>query len=254
MSTVAAITESFPEARRQTYAFLESARETAHVYLMTDVDVTQLKRVRAQRGNAESFVSFVVKAAGEVLTGYPDARAVLSDGLYPRLTRLDEVHAKVLFDKTVAGQRCVVSGTVERVHERSLSEIQQVIDEHKRAEVDAHGPFKQVRMLQRLPLWLVRLVYRGVLRDPERRARLQGTFSVTSVGQESVRTILPLIGGTLGFGVGRIVDSAVVRAGRIEVAPMLTLSLAFDHRVLDGAMASELLARVKNRLENWELS
>ena len=32
-----------------------------------------------------------------------------------------------------------------------------------------------------------------------------------------------------------------------------TLSLAFDHRVLDGAMASEVLALVKDRLESWEM-
>ncbi|HEY6876655.1 MAG TPA: 2-oxo acid dehydrogenase subunit E2 [Polyangiales bacterium] len=246
-----AVTHAFPAARKQTYAFLEDARQTAHVYLMTEVDATRL--VAARRAHNASYVSFVVKAAGDVLMDYPDARGVLSDGLTPRLTTLQAIHAKVLFDKTVDGQRCVLSGTVENVELRSLEDVQAVIDEHKQAAVDGQGPFKQVRMLQRLPLWLVRMVYRGVLRNPIRRARLQGTFSVTSVGQESVRAIFPLIGGSLGFGVGRIADAAIVREGRVEVAPTLTLSLAFDHRVLDGAMASELLARVKNRLENWEL-
>ena len=80
------------------------------------------------------------------------------------------------------------------------------------------------------------------------------TFAVTSVGHTQVRAILPMIGGTLGFGVGRVTDVPVVRAGRIEIAPQLTLSLAFDHRVLDGALAAELLALVKDRLESWEES
>ncbi|MDB4987799.1 MAG: dehydrogenase [Myxococcaceae bacterium] len=252
MST--ATSSAFPSARRQTYAFLEDARRTCHVYLMTEVDASLLKRARAAESSAPSYVSYVVKAAADVVSSYPDARAVLHDGVRPRLTTIDDVHAKVLFDKTIDGQRCVVSGTVHAAQARTLAEIQQVVDEHKQASIDLTGPFKQVRRLQALPLWLVRVVYRAALRNPVRRAQLQGTFSVTSVGQESVRAILPMIAGTLGFGVGRIADNAVVRDGRIEVAPTLTLSLAFDHRVLDGAMASELLARVKHRLENWELT
>jgi pyruvate/2-oxoglutarate dehydrogenase complex dihydrolipoamide acyltransferase (E2) component len=248
---MAALVKAFPAARKQTYAFLEDARRTCHVYLMTDVDATRVKAARAQAGGKISFVSYVVKAAADVIAAFPDARAVLSDGLWPTLTTTEDVHAKVLFDKTIDGQRCVVSGTVRAAQARTLAEVQADVDTYKAAEVDADGPFKQVRMLQRLPLPLARLVYRVVLRSPQRRSNLQGTFSVTSVGHENVRAIIPMIAGTLGFGVGRIAEAAVVRDGKIEIASSFTLSLAFDHRVLDGAISAEVLARVKDRLECW---
>ncbi len=244
----------FPAARKQTYAFLEDARQTCHVYLMADVDATRLSAARAEAGGKLSFVSFVVKAAAEVIADIPDARVVLQDGLWPRLVHVKDVHAKVLFDKNVEGQRCVLSGTVEHADRCSVEEIQQVVDHHKLARVDSNGPFKQVRSLQRLPLPLVRLIYRAVLRNPFRRARLQGTFSVTSVGQEPVRAIFPMIASSLGFGVGRVAEAPVVRDGRVVVAQTFTLSLAFDHRVLDGAIASEVLAAVKSRLERWGVS
>ncbi|HSV68391.1 MAG TPA: 2-oxo acid dehydrogenase subunit E2 [Mycobacteriales bacterium] len=243
----------FPAARRGTYAFLRDARDTCHVYLMADVDATALRAARRANEGKLSYVSFVVKAAADVLTGYPDARAVLHDGPRPRLAVFDDVHAKVLFDKTVDGQRCVVSGTVLAAQSRTVLEVQDAIDTYKDAEVAETGPFAQVRRMQRLPLPLVRLVYRLALRDPARRAALQGTFAVTSIGHEPVRAIFPMVSGTLGFGVGRIADEAVVRAGEIGVAPRFTLSLSFDHRVLDGAMAAEVLARVKDRLETWEM-
>jgi pyruvate/2-oxoglutarate dehydrogenase complex dihydrolipoamide acyltransferase (E2) component len=244
----------FPAARAQTYAFLEDARRTCHVHLMTEVDATRIKLARTTNDGATSFVSFVVKAAAEVIAACPDARAVLQDGLRPRLATTTDVSAKVLFDKTVGGQRCVVSGTVAGADERSLDEIQEAIDAYKRAEVTRDGPFKPLWILQRLPMPLLRLVYWAVLRNPVRRAKLQGTFSVTSVGREPIRAIFPMIASTLGFGVGRIADAAVVRDGQVVVAPVFTLSLAFDHRVLDGALASELLGRVKHRLETWSLS
>jgi pyruvate/2-oxoglutarate dehydrogenase complex dihydrolipoamide acyltransferase (E2) component len=250
---VSAALTHFPAERAQTYAFLKDARQTCHVYLMTDVDASQLKTARANSGGSTSFVTFVVKAAAEVIATFPEACAVLKDGLRPKLATMSEISAKVLFDKKIRGRRCVVSGTVENAQHRSVAEIQRTIDEYKQADVTQDGPFSALWKLQRLPLPLVRLVYRMVLRNPVRRAKFQGTFSVTSAGQESVRAIFPMIVGTIGLGIGRIADTPVVRDGKITVAPVVTLSLAFDHRVIDGALASELLAGIKNRLESWSI-
>ncbi|MDT0378443.1 2-oxo acid dehydrogenase subunit E2 [Streptomyces sp. DSM 42041] len=250
---MAAVTSPLPAARRQTYVFLEDARRTAHVHLLADVEATALGRARASAGRPLSYVSFVVKAVADVLGGYPEARAVLSGRRRPRLTVSDAVHAKVLFDKTVDGRRCVVSGIVPDVRTTGLDDVQAAVDAYKRADVDADGgPFARIRRLQRLPLPLIRLLYRGMMRDPVRAAGLQGTFAVTSVGHEPVRAILPMISGTLGLGVGQVAARPVVRDGTVVAAPVFTLSLVFDHRVIDGALAAEILAGVKHRLEKWE--
>jgi len=50
--------------------------------------------------------------------------------------------------------------------------------------------------------------------------------------------------------VGKIMEKPVVRDGGIHVRSMLTLSLVFDHRLLDGAPAAKFLAKVKELLEN----
>jgi pyruvate/2-oxoglutarate dehydrogenase complex dihydrolipoamide acyltransferase (E2) component len=242
-----------PAARRGTYTFLRQARSTCHVHLLADVDATALKAARAASGGRTSYVSYLVKAAADVLADVPQARTVLRDGLRPRLAVVEDIHAKVLFDKTADGTRCVVAGTVPRVQDLDTAQIQDRIDLCKKAAVeDPHGPFRQLRRLQRLPLPVARLLYRAAARDPERRAALQGVFSVTSVGQEPVRAILPMISGTLGFGIGRIADTPVAADGAVRIAPLFTLSLAFDHRVIDGALAAELLARTKQHLEHWE--
>ncbi len=250
----AATARPFPAARRGTWTFLHAgARETCHVHLMTDVDATAMRRARTDSGGKLSYVSLVVKAAADVVAGYPEARSVLQGGpLRPRLAELDDVDVKVLFDKTVQGQRCVVSGTVRSAQTRSVLEVQDAVDAYKDAEVDEHGPYRQALRLQRLPLAVARLLFRAAMRDPVRRSALQGTFSVTSVGHEPVRAIFPMIYGTLGFGMGRIAQTPVVRDGQLAVAPQFTLSLAFDHRVVDGALASEVLARVRGRLEEWD--
>jgi len=210
-------------------------------------------RARTASGGKLSYVSLVIKAASDVVADCPQARTVLLGGpRRPRLAELADVDVKVLFDKTVDGERCVVSGVVRAAQDLSVLEVQDAVDTYKDAEVDEQGPFRQVLKVQRLPLAVARPVFRLAMRNPVRRAALQGTFSVTSVGHEPVRAIFPMIYGTLGFGLGRIVPTPVVRDGEVTVAPLLTLSLAFDHRVVDGALAADVLARVKERLQEWE--
>jgi len=247
-----AIVRPFPKERGHTYAFLKDARNTAHIYLLADIDASALKAARAQSAGKLSYVSFIVKATAEVVAASAPARTVLKDGLFPKLVETDFMTAKVLFDKHIGSTRCVVSGTVLNPDRSSLQDIQASIDLHKASPVGPSGPFAALSKLHRLPLPLMRLAYNLVLGKPLKRAELQGHFSVTSVGQEEVNAILPMIAGTLGLGVGRIVEKPLVVAGEIKVRPVFTLSLTFDHRVLDGALAAEILGSIKKRLENWE--
>ena len=51
------------------------------------------------------------------------------------------------------------------------------------------------------------------------------------------------------LGVGRIVEKPVARDGAVVIRPMVTLSLSFDHRVVDGGPAGKFLQRVKQLVE-----
>ncbi len=52
------------------------------------------------------------------------------------------------------------------------------------------------------------------------------------------------------LGVGRIQSKPVVQDGEIVVRQMWTLSLVFDHRLVDGAPAARFLQRIKQFIEN----
>jgi 2-oxoglutarate dehydrogenase E2 component (dihydrolipoamide succinyltransferase) len=80
-----------------------------------------------------------------------------------------------------------------------------------------------------------------------------GTFTLTNHGISGSLLAFPIINqpqcGILG--VGAIQKRAVVVDDAIAIRPMVYLSFAFDHRILDGASADWFLARVKQTLENW---
>jgi pyruvate dehydrogenase E2 component (dihydrolipoamide acetyltransferase) len=73
-----------------------------------------------------------------------------------------------------------------------------------------------------------------------------GTFTITNLGTYGVDAFTPIInvGETGILGVGRIVEKPVVHRGEIVRRSMITLSLTFDHRLIDGAPAAQFLQTV----------
>jgi len=70
-----------------------------------------------------------------------------------------------------------------------------------------------------------------------------GTFTITNLGMFGINTFTPILNlpqaGILG--IGRIVEEPIVRAGQVVSGHTLSLSLTFDHRVMDGAPAARWL-------------
>jgi len=81
-----------------------------------------------------------------------------------------------------------------------------------------------------------------------------GTFTVTNPGVFGSLMGTPIINQpqVAILGVGAIEQRAVVRNDAIAIRPMVFLTLSFDHRVIDGAVANQFMARIQSVLENWQ--
>ncbi len=80
-----------------------------------------------------------------------------------------------------------------------------------------------------------------------------GTFTITNHGVSGSLFATPIINqpqvGILG--VGQMQKRVMVINDAIAIRPMVYISLTFDHRILDGAIADHFLAKVKETLEGW---
>ncbi len=78
-----------------------------------------------------------------------------------------------------------------------------------------------------------------------------GTFTITNLGMYDVDAFTPVINlpEAAILGVGRIAPKPVVVEGEIVVRQMWTLSLVFDHRLVDGAPAARFLQAIKQMIE-----
>ncbi|WP_448316712.1 2-oxo acid dehydrogenase subunit E2 [Streptomyces sp. CO7] len=248
--------EAPPRQRRHTLFFLEVIRDFSPVFLDTEVDMTGVLAHRAavarDEGRRYGTVTYVLHAAGRVLARHPDANAAVRGGHrrgLPRVAHYPFVNGKVALDSTLEGRRVVLGAVVPDVHEAGLDEIQNHLDRVRKGDPERLPEFEGIRRLHRLPWAEARKQFRRAADSLALRPHVNGTFAVTSLGHRAVDAFHSVGGTTTTFGVGRILDRPVVREGGVAVAPVMRLSLSFDHRVIDGAEAADVLTEVKEALE-----
>ncbi|HET9238183.1 MAG TPA: 2-oxo acid dehydrogenase subunit E2 [Oligoflexus sp.] len=175
---------------------------------------------------------------------------MLREGIRPTIAEYDGLPIKILINQKNGNDQNVMAVVIPRAESCSAAEIQSVLDE---AKAHGHSPTNGARLkrlLGHLPMPLAALLSKKILQDFKKRGALQGSVAISSLGHARVDTFLPQIFGSLGFGLGTISRRAAVIHDRIEIRPMMTLAMVFDHRIMDGATAAEILAEVKSTLEN----
>jgi len=110
---------------------------------------------------------------------------------------------------------------------------------------------KRIRQIAHESARLIEQARAGTIRADD----LQGsTFSITNLGRYDIDAFTPIINlpECAILGVGRIVPKQVVvdvEGERVAIRQMMFLSLTFDHRLVDGALAARFLQRVKQFVE-----
>ncbi|MFE6026746.1 2-oxo acid dehydrogenase subunit E2 [Streptomyces niveus] len=237
--------------RRHTLYFLEQVRQFAPVHLDTEVDMTAVQRHREAATRRYSVVSYVLHTAARVLMNHPEANAAVNGRLRPRVVRFPTTAGKLTLDKTLAGHRVVLAAILPALERTPLAGIQDQVDHHVRADPDTDPAFAPPRALHAAPWPAALHRFRKVARNLAARPAVTGTFAVTSLGHRPVDGFHSVGGTTVTLGLGRTTERPVVRAGQVVVAPVMRLNLTFDHRVIDGAEAADVLAEVRHGLEHF---
>lgn len=246
-------TERIAAERKHTLFFLRFSRAISPVFLDTDVDMTRIRQHREiarNSGRRYSIVSYAIWAAARVLARHPEANAAISGGLLPRVVRYCDVDAKLALDKRVNGQRIVLSVPILSADTASLEEIQKEIDRYRTTAVEDLPEAQGILRLDRLPALIGWVSFLAIMRRLRSRRRYMGTFAISSLGHRPVNGFHAVGGTAITLNLGQMKESAVVRDGKIIVAPLLRINMSFDHRVLDGASAADILTEIKDTLES----
>lgn len=204
-----------------------SFRTTVPVTVMEEVDVSELVELREkekekmkQHGIHLTFLPFVIKACLIALEKFPYFNASLDD-------EKNEIVLKHYYHIGIAvdTEEGLMVPVIRNADEKTITQLAIEIQELAKASRE-----------------------RKIALDD-----LKGSsFSITNYGSVGGRFGTPIINypNVAVLGMGRIVDRPVVRDGRIDIRKMFPLSLTFDHRIVDGAQASQFLDEIMKHLED----
>ena len=209
----------FRGTRRTIAQRLRHSLDTAvHFNVMDEADASALDRLRKQTAAASgeklSFLPFVMSAACRALKEFPALNATVDDEA-SEILRHPSVHLGVATD-TEHGLNVPVIPDADAL---GVLELGRHVAELARMARDRSIP----------------------------RERLAGsTFTITNVGSYAGRFATPVINypEVAILAVGRVREGVVVRDGGMFVGKLMPLSLACDHRVVDGAEGARFLQRV----------
>jgi len=205
---------------------LASHQSTAAVTLTTSIDATNIVNLRNQfkavaqvgQGVLPSYTDFLIKLTAIALQKHPLLNARWNDG---QIATSAEVHIGIAVD-TEAGLlvpvlRNVGTLTLKDLSKRS-SDLIEGARQRKLSSSDLQG----------------------------------GTFTISSLGSFGIDAFTPIINmpECAILGVGRIQRRAVAVGDQIVARDQITLSLTFDHRIVDGAPAARFLQTLSALIEN----
>jgi 2-oxoglutarate dehydrogenase E2 component (dihydrolipoamide succinyltransferase) len=204
-----------------------SKRVSAHVTTVHRVDMTKVAKVRersktifqANYGFSLTYLPFITRAVVPALRQFPLLNASLDGN---NIVYHNEINIGI----AVALENGLIVPVIRGADERNVLGLQRAI-----VDLAARARSRQLK--------------------PE---EVQGgTFSITNFGSFGSMVGTPIINQpqVAILGVGTVDKTPVVIDDAIAIRSICHLSLSFDHRLIDGALADQFMTKVKQVLEGW---
>ena len=215
---------------------LQSITTAPHIYLDLEIDMTEAERCRqsigrsmeAQGEPALSLTALIVRATAAAIVLHPNVNSVFEEGALEgkdAIRQRQDVHIGIAVDT----ERALLTPVIRNAHQLNVTAIS--------------------RELRRLTL-----AARQETLVPDELAG--ATFTISNLGMYDIDTFHAIIvpGQSAILAVGKVTKRGVVIEdgddARLEIRPVMKVSLSADHRVLDGAGGSRFLRQLKVFLEN----
>jgi len=193
--------------------------------ITAEADLTQIFKVyREVRSRFEeerhiklTLLHLLIKAIVLALRDYPILNSALMNG---EIKVFKDINIAV----AVATEKGLVVPVVHHAHSKTLVEIASSVQNLSRKARNDELSIKDVT---------------------------GGTFTISNLGAFGVNIFTPILNPPQCaiLGVGQLTDKIAVVGGKMAVRKLLTLSLTFDHRIVDGVPAAQFLRKLKEILE-----
>jgi pyruvate/2-oxoglutarate dehydrogenase complex dihydrolipoamide acyltransferase (E2) component len=246
----------FPKTRHIYMDSLYLGQRKHTVYGLIEADVTNarqsIRQHKARTGETLSFTAFLIACVGKAVERNKYMHAYRN--WRGQLVLFDEVDVTSMFEIEADGERLPLAQIIRAANKRTYREIHDEIRaiqaERKREQSLPYGRLLWLYPL--VPAFIRRLAFRVLLKNPHWIKRSIGTVQLTAVGMfgKGGGWAITRPFYTLAIAVGGIAERPKLVDGHIEAHDILSLTLSFDHDIIDGAPATRFSQRLKDLIES----
>jgi len=223
------------------------------VHGLVEFDITRareaIRQHKAQTGEALSFSAFFLACLGKAID--QDRQMHAYRNWRNQLIIFDEVDVNMLFEVEVEGRKTIRPHIIRGANTKCMREIHEEI----RAFQSQHQSSQESKFIDRfvlLPGFVRRLFLSALFKNPQLIKDYYGTVLVSSVGMFGTGSGwgIPVPNHSLQLTLGGIGEKPGVVDHRIEVRKYMSVTVSFDHDVIDGAPAARFMHRLKKLIES----
>jgi pyruvate/2-oxoglutarate dehydrogenase complex dihydrolipoamide acyltransferase (E2) component len=243
---------TFPRMRRLVVDVMRTARRKHMIHGLIEVDVTRarqyIREEEARTGEQLSFTAFVATCLGKAvdMNKYMHAKR----NWRGQLVLFDEVDVNTMVEVQIEGHSHPLAHILKAVNKRTYQEISSEI-QSVQAVGGGSDYGRSLAKFAYLPRFMRAPFYWIADKSPRTGKDNAGTVLLTAVGMfgEGGGWGIPLVSHTLCVTLGGIAEKPGVVEGRIEIREYLSLTITFDHDIIDGAPAARFAERFKDLIE-----
>lgn len=216
-----------------------AARKVPSVPMQRTMRLSDLVRARAARGEQRiSWCAIFLKAYSIVAAERPELRRSFLTFPWPHMYEHPENVASFSLEREYQGEKAVFFARIARPESISLLELDKIVKAHKQTPIEEVASYRQALLLSSLPLPLRRFIWwLGLSQDGMYRARFFGTFAISVVASQGAAGLHLLSPLTTTLNYSPFADDHSI-----------DVRLAYDHRVLDGAVVARALVHLEEVL------
>ncbi len=247
---------NFSKSRHAAVSLLRLTEHKHIIHGLIEADVTlarqTIRDAEVRTGDQLSFTAFIIACLGKAVSEDKFIQAYRWGRR--KLIVFDDVDVTTMVERRLDGEKTVLSTVIRAVDKKTYSEInREIAAAQQRPAENVLSPALKLlyEVVLRLPWFLQKLIWNVLMSDPRRGVKFGGTVAVTAVGMfgDGGGWGLPLIPNTLTVTLGGIALKPGIVDGRIEPREFLSITLSFDHDIVDGAPAARFAGRFKHYIE-----
>ncbi len=241
--------ERLDPGRRRVLDLVTYASRVPVIHGLLEVDVNRPRERLASDPDAGTFTTFVLATVGRAVAEHPRINARRAGR---RLVVLDEVDVVLTAEHERDGISVPVPHVVRDVDTRTIPELAVEVRRARQRAAGRDPSRRPPTALERLPGPIRGVAARAAMRVPRVSAHLGPAVGVSSLGMfgSGIAWGVPVSPLTLMVTIGSIGSRPVRRGTALDDREILSLTLSFDHTVVDGAPAARFATTLRTMLED----